>query len=213
MLLGDCTLLSNPSDQAISHFYSIEIQICHLLTDETCLWINSSDKISSFKDKSNREFLFLEFDNKQNSSDSPQVFDLKRARIKVKIMDYSLNTAHVHNANYDLTQGHVPGVNEYKLELVDQQTKNVLTVGLRMGKKAVEGPSGLTHDDEMTLCFLKYEFREKKKDFREPVASPMISNMNMHYPLGMRSPLQGMSKLPHEGKLHPQYSGPDTLFG
>jgi len=213
MLLGEGTLPRNRSDQATSHLYSIEIQICHLLTDETCLWNIPLNKISSSKDKANREFLFLEFDKKQNYSDYPRVFDLKRARIKVKIMDYSLNTAHAHTANYDLTQGHVPGVKEYKLELVDQQTKNVLTVGLRMGKKAVEAPSGLTHDDEMTLCFLKYEFRGEQNVLGEPVASSMTSKLNMHYPLGMKSPLQDMSKLPHEGKLHPQYSGPDTLFG
>jgi hypothetical protein len=189
-LLGEGTTPRNPSDQASSHLYSVEIQICHLLTDETCLWINPSTKISSLKDKTDREFLFLEFDKKQNSSDTPQVFDLKRARIKVKIMDYNLNIAYAHNSNYDLTQRQVPGVKEYTLKLVDQQTKNVLTIGVRMGKKAVEGPAGFIHEDEMTLLFLKYEFREKKNDSREPVASPMISSVNMPYTPGMKSPLQ-----------------------
>jgi len=232
-----CVRSSIPRDPSVnSHLYSVEVKICHLLTDKHCLWITPTSKISTLKDKTNREFLFLPFSDQGTSGGISPVFDLKRGRIVVKVIDHTMNTFYEHNSNYDLAQGQEPGVNEYKLVLEKGHSKNVLSVGVRMGTKTVEVKNnGMKQEDEMTLCFIKYEFKEA-------VSSPMIAPMNM-VPMGLNmSPLQApaisaqetsnlswlrtpgtqvlngpsssLPKLPHEGKMvQGQFSGPDMLFG
>jgi len=176
---------SSINAQASMNIYTVEIQICHLLTDANSLWI-SNPKISSQRNKADKEFLLFSFQQDAGSGIPPAVFDLKRGRVTVKIIDHSqMNKVYIHDSNYDLTQSVVHGVSVYKFVLMDQQTGNLLTIGVRMGKRLVEKAS--VQEDQMTLCFLKYEFAGA------PVNSPMISPMTMIPPGLTMSPLQSPS--------------------
>jgi len=167
------------------NMYTVEIQICHLLTDINNLWINNP-KISSQRNKADKEFLLFSFQQEAGNGIPQPVFDLKRGRVTVKIMDHSpMNKVYIHDSNYDLTQSVVSGASVYKFVLMDQQTGNILTIGVRMGKRLVETAS--VQEDEMTLCFLKYEFAGPA------VPSPMISPIAMIPPGLTMSPLQSPS--------------------
>jgi len=169
------------------NMYTVEIQICHLLTDISNLWINNP-KISSQRNKADKEFLLFSFKQEAGNCIQPPVFDLKRGRVTVKIMDHSqMNKVYIHDSNYDLTQSVEPGASVYKFVLMDPQTGNILTIGVRMGKRIVETSGEPVQEDQMTLCFLKYEFAGG------PVSSPMISPLTMIPPGLTMSPLQSPS--------------------
>jgi len=169
------------------NMYTVEIQICHLLTDISSLWINNP-KISSQRNKADKEFLLFPFKQEAGNGVQAPVFDLKRGRVTVKIMDHSqMNKVYIHDSNYDLTQSVEPGVSVYKFVLIDQQTGNILTIGVRKGTRILYEAGKPIQEDEMTLCFLKYEFAGG------PSSSPMVSPLTMIPPGLTMSPLQSPS--------------------
>merc|ERR1719334_1601956 len=84
-----------------------------------------------------------------------------------------MNKVYIHDTNYDLSRSIMSGDNVYKFVRMDQETGNILTIGVRMGKRIGEQVLGERKvkilEDEMTLIFLKYEFASAAVS-----ASPMV---------------------------------------
>jgi len=175
---------------------SLEIRVCHLLTDKEDTVVTPMRMSSLLDHRMNKDFLFLSFAQAgQGSTEGRPNFSLKRGRMHIRVHDHTHNIKYEHNSNYDLTQRILEGGRAYRLVLMDNATKNCLSMVVDVTKQDLgEG----FMEDTINIVWVRYTFGGIQQTaspllgvhspVQSPVTFPDLTNSPLHHGVGVSSP-------------------------